>query len=120
LLNFDSSLTNALTSHSAEAFWVLKLYYNDESAFIGVSDQDRTDGADVYYGLVSSWGSLSHSLDFFNFTTSTMSMSVNLINTDNTIEGGRFSDLFSTYNFANRKWELFLNTSQAGTYDTAA
>ena len=47
-------------------------------------------------------------------------MSVRLINTDRSIKGGRFSDLFSTNNFANRKWELFLNTAQAGTYDTAA
>ena len=122
MLNFDSSLTDALTSHSTEAFWVLKLYYNAEgsSDFIGVSDQDRVDGSDTYYGIVSSWGSLSQSLDFFNFTTSTGNMSVKLINTDNTIDGGRFSDLFSTKNFANRKWELFLNTSQAGTYDTSA
>jgi hypothetical protein len=120
LLNFDSSLSNALTTHATNAFWVLKLYYNDESSFYGVSDQDRTDGSDVYYGIVSSWGSLNQSLDFFNFTTSTGNMSVKLINTDNTIEGGRFSDLFSTYNFANRKWELFLNTDRAGTYDTSA
>jgi len=123
VLLFDSSLTDALTSHSTEAFWVLKLYYNDDTSssnFIGVSDQDRVDGSDVYYGIVSSWGNLNQSLDFFNFTTSTSNMSVKLINTDNTIDGGRFSDLFSSKNFANRKWELFLNTSQAGTYDTSA
>jgi len=120
MLSFDSSLTDALTTHSTTAFWVLKLYYNDESSFYGVSDQDRIDGSDTYYGIVSSWGNLNQSLDFFNFTTSTGNMSVKLINTDNTIEGGRFSDLFSTNNFANRKWELFLNTNRAGTYDTAA
>ena len=120
MLSFDSSLTDALTTHSTTAFWVLKLYYNDESSFYGVSDQDRIDGSDTYYGIVSSWGNLNQSLDFFNFTTSTRNMSVKLINTDNTIEGGRFSDLFSTNNFANRKWELFLNTNRAGTYDTAA
>jgi len=121
VLAFDSSLSDALETHSTESFWVLKLYYNAEgsSDFIGVSDQDRIDGSDTYYGIVSSWGGLSHSLDFFNFTTSLMNMSVKLINTDNTIAGGRFSDLFSTYNFANRKWELFQNTGRAGTYDTS-
>ena len=31
-----------------------------------------------------------------------------------------FEIIFSSYNFANRKWELFLNTNTAGTYDTAA
>ena len=88
--------------------------------WVGVSDSHRVDDIDIYYGIVSSWGTYSQSLDFFNFTTSTGNMSIRLLNTDKTIEGGRFSDLFSSNNFANRKWELFLNTSQAGTYDTAA
>ena len=122
MLSFDSSLENALETSSTESFWVLKLYYNAEgsSDFIGVSDKDRTDGSDIYYGIVASWGGLSQSLDFFNFTTSTLSMSINLINTDNTINGGRFSDLLSSNNFANRKWELFQNTSRHDTYDTSA
>jgi len=121
MLSFDSALSNALKLGNTTAFWVLKLYYNAEGSgdFIGVSDTHRVDGSDIYYGLVSSWGNYSQSLDFFNFTTSTGNMSVRLINTDKSIQGGRFSDLFSTNNFANRKWELFLNTSQAGTYDTA-
>ena len=54
MLSFDSALSNSLKLSNTTAFWVLKLYYNDESAFIGVSDQDRHDGTDVYYGLVSS------------------------------------------------------------------
>ena len=120
MLSFDSSLSDALDTHSTESFWVLKLYYNDETSFIGVSDQDRIDGSDIYYGLVASWGNLTHSLNFFNFTTSTMNMSVKLVNVDKVIEDGRFSDLFSTYNFANRKWELFQNTGRADTYDTSA
>ena len=120
MLSFDASLSNALKLGNTSAFWVLKLYYNDESNFIGVSDSHRVDGTDIYYGIVASWGQYQQSLDFFNFTTSTGNMSVSLINTDRSIKDGRFSDLFSTNNFANRKWELFQNTSQAGTYDTAA
>jgi len=123
MLSFDTSLSNALTLSNTTAFWVLKLYYNADataSNFIGVSDTHRVDGTDIYYGLVSSWGQYQQSLDFFNFTTSTGNMTVKLINTDNSIQGGRFSDLLVNNNFANRKWELFLNTSQAGTYDTAA
>ena len=88
--------------------------------WIGVSDQHRVDGTDIYHGIVANWGSYSQSLDFFSFTTSIGNMSVKLINTDASIQGGRFSDLFSTLNFANRKWELFLNTNSAGTYDTSA
>ena len=120
MLSFDSSLSNALVNRNTTSFWVLKLYYNDESAFIGVSDTHRVDGSYIYYGLVSSWGNLQQSLNFYRFTTSASSMTINLINAERSIKGGRFSDLLSSYNFANRKWELFQNTSQAGTYDTAA
>ena len=122
MLSFDSGLSDPLKLANTTAFWTLKLYHTDESAgdFIGVSDTHRVDGTDIYYGLVSSWGTYQQSLDFFNFTTSTANMTVKLINTENSIQGGRFSDLFSSNNFANRKWELFLNTVSAGTYDTAA
>ena len=89
--------------------------------WIGVSDAYRVDGAsDVYHGLVSSWGNYQQSLDFFNFTTSVGNTSVTLINAENSIQGGRFSDLLSANNFANRKWELFQNTNGLSTFDTAA
>ena len=120
MLSFDSGLTNALKNANTTAFWVLKLYYNDESAFIGVSDRHRQDGTDIYYGLVANWGAYRQSLDFFNFTTSIGNMSVTLINADKSIKGNRFSDLLATNNFANRKWELFLNTNETATLDTAA
>ena len=120
MLSFDSGLTNALKNSNTTAFWVLKLYYNDESAFIGVSDQHRQDGSDIYYGVVANWGVYRQSLDFFNFTTTIGNMSVTLINSENSIKGGRFSDLLATNNFVNRKWELFLNTNETSTLDTAA
>ena len=120
MLTFDSGLTNALKNANTTAFWVLKLYYNDESAFIGVSDRHRHDGSDIYYGIVASWGTYRQSLDFFNFTTSIGNTSVTLINADKSIQGKRFSDLLADYNFANRKWELFLNTNETSTLDTAA
>ena len=120
MLSFDSGLTNALKNSNTTAFWVLKLYYNDESAFIGVSDRHRQDGSDIYYGLVASWGTYRQSLNFFNFTTSIGNMSVTLINAEKSIQNKRFSDLLTDYNFANRKWELFLNTNETSTLDTAA
>ena len=120
MLSFDTDLSNALKNSNTTAFWVLKLYYNDESAFIGVSDRRRQDGTDIYYGIVASWGVYRQSLDFFNFTTSTGNMSVTLINTENSIKGGRFSDLLATNNFANRKWELFLCANQLDTIDTSS
>ena len=120
MLTFDSALINAIKNSNTTAFWVLKLYYNDESAFIGVSDRHRQDGSDIYYGLVASWGTYRQSLDFFNFTTSIGNTSVTLINAEKSIQGKRFSDLLADNNFANRKWELFLNTNETSTLDTAA
>ena len=120
MLTFDTALTSALASANTTAFWVLKLYYNDESAFIGVSDRHRQDGTDIYYGIVANFGNYTQSLDFFNFSTSTGNMSVTLINSEKSIKGGRFSDLLATNNFANRKWELFLNANNTTTLDTAA
>ena len=117
MLSFDSSLSDSLSLGNTTVFWVLKLYYDDETDFIGVSETDRYDGTDRYYGLVSSWGNYQQSLDFFNFTTSTGNMTVKLINTERSYQGGRFSDL--TNNFANRKWELFVNTIGLSTYDTS-
>ena len=67
MLSFDAELTTFLNKSSTTAFWVLKLYYNDESAFLGVSDSTRVDGSDEYYGIVSSWGRHVQSLDFFTF-----------------------------------------------------
>jgi hypothetical protein len=125
MLNFDDELTTRLNKASTTAFWVLKLYYNDDTSasnFIGVSDVTRIDGSDEYYGIVSSWGKHIQSLDFFNFHTSTSNISLKLINTDRTINNGRFSDLFATKNFSNRKWELFLNTNEpdsVNNYDDA-
>jgi len=120
MLSFDSTLLSALKNPNPVSFWVLKLYYNDETAFIGVSDSHRVDGSDVYHGIVSSWGNYQQSLNFYKFSTSSGNMTVSIINTENAIHDERFSDLFSSYNFANRKWELFQNTNSAGTYDTAA
>ena len=47
MLSFDTDLSNALKNSNTTAFWVLKLYYNDESDFIGVSDRHRQDGTDI-------------------------------------------------------------------------
>ena len=104
MLTFDTDLSNAIKNSNTTTFWVLKLYYNDESDFIGVSDRHRQDGTDIYYGIVANWGVYRQSLDFFNFTTSIGNMNVTLINTAKSIKGGRFSNLIADNNFANRKW----------------
>jgi len=123
MLTFDSGLLSSLKFGNTTPFWVLKLYYNDDTTatnFIGVSDTHRVDSADTYHGIVSSWGNYQQSLSFFSFSTSTGNLSIKLINAEHSIQGGRFSDLLATNNFANRKWQLFQNTNGLSTFDTAA
>jgi len=119
VLSFNSTLVNKLKLRNAQTFWCLKLYYNDESAFVGMSDTHRVDGSDIYYGLVTDWGNYSQTLDIYNFTTSIGNMAIKLVNADNTFQDGRFSDQLSSKNFENRKWELF-QCVHGLTYDTSA
>ena len=106
MLNFTTDLTNALTKTATQSYWVLRLYYNDESNYTGVAEKSHTIGGVIYYGIAS-FGSHNQTLNVDQFTTSNGTMQVKLDNNPNKIAGGRFSDLFSTNNYSNRKWELF-------------
>lgn len=108
-LSFGSSLSTALAKNNTGAYWILRLYYNaaGSSDFTGVSDKYRTVDSEEYHGIVTSWGGLTQSADIFQFTVSQGGMTISLSNAENTISQGRFSDLFSTNNYENRKWELF-------------
>ena len=119
MISFNSTLSNKLKLKNTNSFWVAKLYYNDESAFIGISDTHRVDGSDIYYGLVTDWGNVNQSIDYFEFKTSVSNLSVKLANTINSFQGGRFSDALSAKNFANRKFELF-QCVDGLTFDTSA
>ena len=121
MLSFGTALASQLKNANPVSFWVLKLFHSDEgtSDFIGVSDQDRVDGGDFYHGIVASWGNLNQSLDFYKFETTQANMTVTLINTENSVDGGRFSDLFASNNYINRKWELFQVTTGFSTWDVS-
>lgn len=110
--DFTASLDRAFASDAQSAFWALRLYYNDEASFIGVSDKDRTLGGDIYYGSAN-WGAFDMELLMDAFQVREPAMKIEIINADNTIEGGRFSDLFTTKNFIGRKFELFQSDENA-------
>jgi len=108
LLSFSSNLSSILGKDSTQGYWYAKLYYDGETNFIGVSGKDRTIGSDFYHGIVLSWGSLRQATKIDSFEVSDQGISLKLANTPKAINGERFSDLYSTYGFTNRKWELFL------------
>ena len=109
MLDFNDNLENQLDKANTSCYWFLKLYHGNESSFTGLSDKDRTISSVNYYGLISSWGSLNFNLDAENFMANQNIWSITVINTYNSIEGGRFSDLLSSNNYENRKWELYAN-----------
>lgn len=118
MLSFNDNLSNQLNKANTSCYWFLKLYYGNESTFTGLSDKNRTISSVNYYGLVSSWGTLNFNLDPENFIANQNIWSINLINTFNSINGGRFSDLFSSNNYDNRKWELYANDDNLSDSDS--
>ena len=106
MLSFTTALETALSKSATQTYWLLRLYYNDESNFTGISDRTRTVGTDIYYGIAS-WGTHNQTLHIDKFRTSNGTMQVKLNNSPNTIDGGRFSDLLADNNYANRKWALY-------------
>jgi len=111
MLDFPQNLQDELEKLAVEPYWLLRLYYNDESVatnWIGVSGQDRTINSDEYYGILNAPGGYHQSLDIFDFDSSTGEVTLTLINTPDSLkEHNRFSDLWNTLNFANRKWILY-------------
>ena len=122
MLSFSSGLTNGLYARNTNTFWVIKLYYNagSSSLFYGLSDANRDDGDDFYYGLITDFGQFVQNIDFFDYTSSISNMTIKLANVPNSINGGRFSDLLSTLNFGNRKWELFQCKQEVRPWDTSS
>lgn len=112
MLILGTALSNTLKSKATEACWLLDLYYNDDDVatnVIHLSDKDRTVGGVDYIGIVRSWGSLHQAADLIAFSSSISTVAIILDNAENTIANGRFTDLFSSKNFVNRKWNLYLS-----------
>lgn len=107
MLSLSSNLSSALDKDAIASYWYLKLYYNDETNFIGLSDKDRTINSVAYYGLVTSWSNLTYSANLNDFDVRFAPINLIVTNTPKSIEGGRFSDLYSAKQFTNRKWELY-------------
>ncbi len=116
MLNFTSDLITAYKKDNTRAYWLLRLYYGDESNFIGFGSKPVVVGSDVYWEALS-LGRFGQSTDLDDFIVSNGTMSVTLPNTPKAVEGGRFSDMFVSKKFTNRKWELF-QASDGVTFST--
>lgn len=110
MLSFPTNLTDELRERTTGGYWYLRLYYGAEGAsdYTGLSDADRTVSGVKYRGLVESWGTLIQSVDLPSLSPGILAMNgLTLNNTDDSISGGRFTDLFASQNYVNRKWVLY-------------
>ena len=112
MLQFSVNLLAALARLNTTQYWYIKLYYNDETNFIALSDKPRTIDGVFYRGLVMQWGGPTQRVSLNAFSASLRVMRMTIDNAQNQIEGGRFTDLFTTKNFFGRKWELYLATQE--------
>jgi len=115
MLSLGATVISKIES-GAPTFWVVKLYYNDDTTstnFIGVSDIDRTIGGVQYHGGAQ-WGTLTQDADEFTFAVAPARLSITINNTNKAFAGKRFTDLYSTLNFDNRLWELFFGAGKEG------
>ena len=105
MLDFTVALGNAFLKDNTRSYWLLKLYYGDESSFTGFSDQPREVDSNAYQAWISI-GKFNQYAGINDFTVSNGTISVKLPNTPKSVEGERFSDLFDSQYYSNRKWEL--------------
>ena len=106
MLDFTSALKNAYELDFGESYWLLRLYYDDESSFTGFSIKPRTVDGDVYWELISV-SEVYQKGNIDDFTVSYSTLRAVIPNTPRAVEGGRFSDLFSSQKYINRKWEIY-------------
>jgi len=116
MLSINSNLLLALNNATSEPIFLLDLEYNvgGSANTLRISDRDLVFNSMQYYGIVKSFGSYHQSANILDFTTSTGTMQMAGINTPSSLKNTRFSDLFATNNFINRKWTLWLWESHLG------
>ena len=120
MLSFPANLSTELRDRHTSAYWYIKLYYGTGASFTGLSDKDRILDGVKYRGLVLDWGGLSHSVALDEFKVSVANLnSLTISNADDKIAGGRFSDLFSTNNYVNRKFILYMGAVGVAVADHA-
>ena len=106
MLNFTSALTTAYKKDYGESYWLLRLYYDDESSFTGFSNKPREVSSNVYYEALN-LGRHSQRGEPDKFIVSNGTINVILPNTPKSCEGSRLSDLFLNRKYTNRKWEIY-------------
>lgn len=87
--------------------WIIQLYYGDESAFIGLSGKDRLIGGVQYYGIVTDFGEIIHSIDLAKSIASTASWNIRCANKWKT--GSLSEELFYGSNkYINHKAKIYI------------
>jgi len=105
-LTFPANYAAALKNKSLEENWYIKLYYGDESNFLGLSDIDISISSTRYYGLVEQWGEIYEEINIAESKASVSECSIVCLDT---LKNGTLSaELYGGSNkYLNRKVEIF-------------
>ena len=105
-LGFSANYKANLKSTAVPENWIARLYYGDETKFIGISDYDRIVSGQQYYGIVSNWGEITEVIDI---TTGKATISDTVITCANKIKNKSLSDILYnvTDEYLNRKVEIY-------------
>ena len=105
-LTFPAAYSAALKSSSVQENWYVKLYYGDESSFLGLSDVDLDVSTDHYFGVVEHWGDIAEEIDLTESKAAISETSISCANFHKNLELS--AELYGgTNKYLNRKVEIF-------------
>jgi len=101
-LTFPAAYSAALKGSSVIETWYAKLYYGDETNFIGITNYDLTISSIQYYGIVISWGEINEMIDLARSQASISDVTIECMNE---FKGAKLTDeIFGGSNkYINRK-----------------
>ena len=96
----------AAKSSAVQENWYIRLYYDTESSYLGLSDRDTLISSVQYFGVVLDWGGISEDI---NLAESRASIQEVDISCANVLKYGKLSDELygGTRKYINRKVEIY-------------
>ena len=108
MLTYSTNYKYETLDNATHDIWFAKLFYGSagSSDYVGISAEDIIISGVQYYGVVSSWGEITETINLEKSTASTSDVTINCIND---FKGGSFSDVLfgGSEKYINRKVEIY-------------
>ncbi len=108
------TLPDSFKNNSIKQNWLFQLYYDNESAFTGLSFYDAEISSNQYYGAVLNKPSIRESIDIEKSISSTGNISLSVANFN--FLGSNFSSaLYGVNKYINRAFKVYIQPNDATT-----